>query len=63
MERRTLVARAGSAIYDAMIAFSEANDELTGWEWMRAFSHVQDRFIGLELTREWREEPGGEAAQ
>lgn len=53
MDRRLLVAKAVSTVYDAMMAATEVNGELSGIEWLSVLNTVTTRILGTETVREW----------
>lgn len=54
MERKKLVAKASSALTDAMMSFTEANDGLTPLEWIKAANEsIVARCLAEGLREEW----------
>ena len=54
MARKKLVNMAGSYLLDAMIKFTQENDELTAAEWIRAVNDaIVNRVIAQELADQW----------
>lgn len=54
MERRKMVARAGSYLLDAMMSFTSECGELTAAEWIKAVNDaIINRVIAQELRDQW----------